>query len=165
MTTTFKLKNRRFYEKTSRSFDRSHFFDRIKIESEFDLIKIWSSLIVNVKRIFIKNVAKKTRDIEKLKSKSDDCLIKILSSLIVNAKRIFINSIRSFDQVVFSKKSIEDKKKNLFSKEKFFFYLNQQKFQLFELKSKVWSMMNCECFSQSWNSFKKASSNCLKRMI
>jgi hypothetical protein len=93
----FKLRDRRFYEETSRFFDRSHLFDRAEVEFEFDLIKIRSSLIVNVRRIFIKYVVKRSRDAEKIKFKSNDCLIKILSSLIVNAKRIFINSIRSFD--------------------------------------------------------------------
>jgi hypothetical protein len=80
------LKNRRFYEKTSRFFNRSHLFNRVKTEFEFDLIKIRSSLIINAKRIFIKNVVKKSRNVEKIKFKSDVCLIKILSSLIVNAK-------------------------------------------------------------------------------
>ncbi len=74
-----------------------------------------------MKRIFIKNVVKRTRDIKKVKFKSNDCLIKILSSLVVNAKQIFINSIRSFDQIVFFKSQSKTKKKKFFSKEKFFF--------------------------------------------
>ncbi len=104
----------------SRSSDRSHLSDRTEVEFEFDLIKIRSSLIANAKRIFAESVAKRSRDTEKIKSKSDACLIKILSSLIVNAKRIFTNSIRSFDQVVSSKESIEDKKKRSLLERKVF---------------------------------------------
>jgi hypothetical protein len=94
-------------------------FDQTKAKFEFDLIKILSSLIVNARRIFIKTVVKKSRD--NVQFKSDSCLIKILSSLIVNAKRILFNSKWKFDQVVYFKKSVKDKKKRILFERKVFF--------------------------------------------
>jgi hypothetical protein len=135
----------------------------MKAEFEFDLIKIFSSLIVNAKRIFTKTVVKKSRD--KVQLKSDACLIKILSSLVVNAKRILFNSKWKLDQIVSFRRSIEDKKKEFFSKEKFFLCLNQQRSKLSESKNKIWLRTNCECFNRRWDLCKRTSSNFLERMI
>jgi hypothetical protein len=62
------------------------------------------------------------------------------------------------------KSQSKTKKKDFFSKEKFFLCFNQQEFELLELKNRIWSTMNCECFNQSWNSFRETNSDCFKKM-
>ncbi len=130
----FILRNRRFYEKTSRFFDCLHLSDQAKVEFEFDLIKIWSSLIVNAKKIFTKNVVKRLRDAEKIEFKSDVYLIKILSSLVVNAKRILFNSKRTLIQIVSSKRSIEDKEKRFLFERKVFSLFQSAKIRIVKIK-------------------------------
>ncbi len=104
----------------------------MKAEFEFNLIKIFSSLIVNARRIFTKNVAKRSRD--KMQSKSNACLIKILSSLIASARRILSNSKWKLDQVVSFEELIEDKEKKMSFRKKSFFLFQSARIKIVKIR-------------------------------